>query len=327
MTETRIKREHREQVLDQVAHVSDANKTMYPYEHRVEITLTSTTSSTVTPPNVDEASGEYVVKLVSVGTGKVTVTGIGNLGAAGSELRFWPEAGEWKSKVTTAGLFEVFDDFTEQTLTEANGPWIENSGSDAQALDPAINAAACGTVRLVTGNADGTTAADASQIVCHLPMTAAAGGLFGEVRLKCVTNVATMSLFAGFTDVTTLEEPFTNSADVITSTASDAFGFLYDTDATTDTWWTVAVDTDVDDTGNAAITALPVADTYQVLRVESDIAGDVLKFYVDGVHVKTLSGTGGITPGTSLYFTVVACATTTTSKTVDIDYINIGHCR
>lgn len=228
--------------------------------------------------------------------------------------------------ITRSHYYEIFDDFNYQTITEADTPWILNSGADAQAIDPAINAQERGVIRLTTGDADGTFANDGSQFACHIPVQADSGGLVFETRLHINTAITDVSVFAGLTDSTSLEEAFSNSADVITSTASDGCGFLYDTDATTDDWWTVAVDTDVDDTGNASSGTAPVADTYQILRLEVSADGNTVTFYINGVLEATLTG-GGISPDVNLYATVSACATTTTSKTVDVDYVYVGHTR
>lgn len=328
-------REHNESVVNKHAYVSDENLSMDVYDNYVGITLTSTNSSTITLPSVVEAAGgTYSIELVSVGTGLVTISDKSNdagfsdvnMSNAGDKLILFSDGHTWTEVVNNIQTFEVFDDFLMQTLTEADTPWILNSGSDAQAIDAAVQTAEEGTIRITTGDADGTTANDASQVVGSIPVQADSGGLFMEARLKCVTNVNTMSLCVGFTDVSTLEEPFTNSADTITSNATDAACFLYDTDATTDYWWAVAVDTDVDDTGNAATSSLPVADTYQTLRIEVSPDGNTIKYFVDGSLVATRNS-GGISPSTNLYPTVIACATTTSSKSVDIDYIKYGHNR
>lgn len=219
--------------------------------------------------------------------------------------------------------FEIFDDFTYQTLTEANTPWILNSGADAQAIDPAINSQASGVVRVTTGDADGTTANDGSQLVCAIPVQASDGGLVMEARLHINTAVTDISVFVGLTDSTSLEEPFTISADTVTSTASDAVGFLYDTSATTDEWWMLAVDSDTDDAGNAALGVAPTADVYQTLRLEVSADGATINFYIGDTLVNTLSGDAGVSPDVNLYATIIACSTTTTQKTVDVDYIYI----
>ncbi len=227
--------------------------------------------------------------------------------------------------------WEIVDDMFGKADTEAEHAWILNSGADAQAIDPALdNTQAGGVWQLVTGDADGTTANDGSQMVwgdLPIQLDSAGGDVFIEARIRIKTAVTTVSVFFGLTDSTGLEEPFTNSSDTITSTATDGGGFLFDTDATTDEWWGVAVDTDTDDTGNAALGSGPTADTWQILRMEVSNDGATVRYYIDGALVLTLSGAAGIGPDVVLYPTIIACATTTTSRTVDVDYVRAGGVR
>ena len=223
--------------------------------------------------------------------------------------------------------FELFDDFLYQTITEADTPWILNKGSDTEALDPAITAAECGVIRLTTGDVDGAVANDGSQIIASIPVQADSGGLMLECRLKIVSAVTNISVNVGFTDTTSLEEPFTiGGSDAITSVATDAVCFVYDTGADTDQWFACAVDSNTDDTGNATTAVAPTAGTYQKLKICVSPNGNYCTFYIDDVHVKTLSN-AGVTPTVNLYATVIACATTTTSKNVDVDYIRVTHIR
>lgn len=224
-------------------------------------------------------------------------------------------------------IFTLFDDFLQQTLTEADEPWILNSGSDAQAIDPAINAQEGGVVRLTTGDVGSGVAADGSQLVCHIPVQADSGGLVFEARLHINSAVTDIELFAGLTDVTTLEAPASiGSSDAITTTFSNGVGFVYDTGADTDEWFMVGVDGDTDATGNGTTGEAPVADTYQTLRIEVDADGEGAQFYVDGTKVGNLTASV-CGASTNLYATIVANATTTTSKTVDVDYIMVQHDR
>lgn len=336
--ETKFHRECLEQVPQRVTFASDANVTMTERSNVVRVTLTGTNSSTVTLPSVGSTRGRiFIIKLDAVGTGKLILQDLGDdaglpimaLGMAGTMIAVRSTGEKWEV-LHDGGAFaqvRIYDDFYYQAShTEADKPWILNSGADAQALDPVIVAGEGGMIRLTTGDADGTTANDGSQFVCAVPMQADSGGLYAETRLHINTAITTVSVFFGFTDSTALEEAFTNAADVITSTATDACGFLYDTDATTDAWWALAVDTDVDDTGNASTGVAPVADTYQVLRVEVSADGNTVKFFINGALVATRSA-GGVSPDVNLYATVIACSTTTTSRTVDVDYVDCGHAR
>jgi hypothetical protein len=230
--------------------------------------------------------------------------------------------------INTRRRFELMDDFIQQTLTEADTPWILNSGSDDLAIDPAINAQECGVVRLTGGDGDGTVAVDGSQIVCHIPVQADSTGLIFETRLHIDTAITGVAVNAGFTDATGLEEPFSIGAlDAITSTATDAACFVYDSDAVTKEWFACAVDSDTDDAGNATTSTAPVADTYQVLRIEVSSDGATIRFLINGTLVTTLSGDAGITPDVNLYATVIACSDGVAQKFVDVDYIYVSHVR
>lgn len=224
-------------------------------------------------------------------------------------------------------VFGVWDDFLSQTQVEADGVWIENSGSDAQAVDPTVQATSeGGVITLVSGNADGSTAADGSQIVAHIPVQADNGGLVFETRLHIDSAVTTVSVVAGFTDSTSLEEAATISGTTITTTASNAVVFVYDTAQTTDQWYGIGVDGDTDATGNGITGTAPTADTYQVLRIEVDADGEGARFYIDGVLKRSLSA-AATSATTNLFATVIVNATTTTSRAVDIDYIYFGYTR
>jgi len=158
-------------------------------------------------------------------------------------------------------LFEVFDDFNYQTLTEADTPWILNKGSDGDALDPAISADERGKVVLTTGNNSGTLADDGSQIICAIPVQADSGGLVVETRLHINTAVTEVSVNFGLTDSTALEEPFTiATGDAISSVASDAACFVYDDSADIKGWFACAVDSNTDDTGNGLVGSLVIED-------------------------------------------------------------------
>lgn len=231
------------------------------------------------------------------------------------------------ARIDNRDIVEIFDDFLYQAgFTELDHPWILNEGSDGSATDPAINAQEGGVIQCVTGAGDGSVAQDGSQLVCCVPVQADSQDLVFETRLHINTAITNVAVFCGLTDSTALEEPFTNAADVITSVCSDGCGFLYDTDATTDEWWAVAVDSDTDDAANAATGTAPVADTYQVFRLEVSDDGATINFYIDDTLELTMSGDAGVSPDVNLYATVIACGDSTASKTVDVDYVYVG-CR
>ena len=223
------------------------------------------------------------------------------------------------------------EEFYGHADTEAEGTFVLNSGTDAQAIDPALDTAQAGGVwKIVTGNLDGTTAADGSQLVWSkvpIVLNSNTGGYVIEARIRIKTDITFCSVFFGLTDATGLEEAFTNSADTITAVADDAGGFLYDTDATTDEWWGVAVDSTVKDAGNAATGTAPTADVFQILRMEVDATGATVSFFINNAATAdlALSGDVGIGPDVPLYATIIANTTagTPATKTIDVDYLRI----
>jgi len=222
---------------------------------------------------------------------------------------------------------QFFYDFHEAAIVEADSPFIFNSGSDDLAIDPAINAQKGGVLRVTAGDGDGTAAVDGSQVVLALPFKAEYGGLVAECRLK-ITDVSECSVFVGFTDVTSLEEPASVSGTTVTTNASDAVGFVYDTAMTTDEWWAVGVAGDTDATGNGTLSVAPADATYQTLRVEVGSDGESASFYVDDVLVGSLTA-NVVTPSTAVYFTVFANGngSNAAAATVDVDYIWVQHSR
>lgn len=223
-------------------------------------------------------------------------------------------------------VFSIFDDFLHQTLTEADTPWVFNSGTDDLAIDPAIASAQGGVLRLTSGDAGTGAAADASQVVCSVPMKANAGGLVFEARLRINTAVTNAQVVAGFTDVKTLELPASIGAeDAITTTFTDGVAFVYDVGAVTDRWFGVGVADDVDAADSGDVGVAPVADVYQILRIEVDADGLSARFYIDGTLVHTI--TNAVTATVDLFATVIVNSTTTGSKVVDLDYVYVGHNR
>ena len=180
------------------------------------------------------------------------------------------------------------DDFYGDAL---DGAWVPLNGSDAQAIDPAPSAAKNGVVRLTCGD-DGTTtmAVNGCQLATELNWDASAGRLFGEFRIK-VSAITNIVFFVGFTDSKALEMPFTQSGTTLTSNASDAVGFMFDTNSTTEVF-----------------------------------ADGTAKFYIDGVKTGDTM-TSAITVATDLAATVAVFSETTTSHTLDVDYVRLEQSR
>lgn len=231
------------------------------------------------------------------------------------------------SKLSPEETFQFFDDFVDQGITEAESPYVLNAGSDDAAIDPAINAQVGGVLRVTAGDGDGTAAVDGSQVVLALPVQASKSSLAFECRLN-ITDVSECSVFVGFTDSTSLEEPMSVSGTTLTTNATDAVGFVYDPAMTTDEWWLAGVDDDTDATGSGTTSVAPEDGEYQVFRVEVSADGQTAYGYIDGTLVGTLTA-NAVDPDTNVYFTVFANGTGSNSAaaTVDVDYIVVEHAR
>lgn len=230
------------------------------------------------------------------------------------------------------------DDFTgfgqAFSTTPVNG-WISRKGT-TNAVDWTVTEAVNGTIVGKVGDTTASMAVSGVQFNRGLSYKANQGELAFEARVKLgiITNIA---LFIGFTDqVSALEMPIQSAAGAhtITTNATDAVGFLFDTaDTSTDQWLLTGVANDVDATvqsglGAAGAALLPVADTYATFRIHISTAG-VATFYYNGNAVGTLM-TGAVTPTIALTPVIAAFNRTTTNGATTIitaDYVHIAAAR
>lgn len=216
------------------------------------------------------------------------------------------------------------DDFIGDVIADQ---WNIVEGTDSATSDAAILAGGIGGIlRFTTGDAGTGLAADMVQMTQALQWQASNGNLCIQARFK-LSAITTCYAFFGFTDVVTLEAPIESaaSADTLTSNATNAVGFMFDTRMTTDTWWLVGVATDVDATAQNSGYA-PVADTFETFRIELSTAG-VATFYRNGLLVGTamsgaVAAAADLTPTFAVSKTSVAA-----SMTADLDYIHTSMAR
>lgn len=215
----------------------------------------------------------------------------------------------------------IFEDFimSADATLEANG-WNLLSTGDAN--DGTVSGGQNGTFTITTSGTDN----QGSLIVGSFPVKAEYGGLTFETRLKNSTDVANVCICAGLTDSTALEEPVLYSGTTYTTTLTDGAVFCYDVDGTTDQWGAVAVDSDVDDTDSGLTGSVPVADTYQTLKITISEDGTICKFYINGTLVKTLKH-GGVTETVALYPVVSVYNRSGAANTVVVDYIKVSYDR
>ena len=220
--------------------------------------------------------------------------------------------------VSTAATF--MDDFFGGTIQTW---WTELSGSNGSAVQ-AIQANAQYGEYQITSGADGANcAADCEGIVLGTHWSADQGSLIFETRLHIDTAVANDIVFAGFSDNAGLEMPVTMVTDTITAVADDFCGFIYDTTSTTDEWFAACFDATVEGTGSGATGIIPVANTYQVLRIEIDAGGEDARFYINGALVRTITA-NAITITDLLTPMIIVDTNAAESNVVDVDYVFVS---
>ena len=192
-------------------------------------------------------------------------------------------------------------------------------GSDAQAVLPVISN---NRLVLVAGNANTGFAADGSQLIGSTGYTLSNGALVFETSLQS-PGVLNMQYFIGFTDQTSaLEMPIESaaSANTITTNATDAVGFMYDTSMSTDNRWLVGVNNNADETAQDTSTA-PVINTEVVFRIEIDTSGDA-SFYINGSQVGTTMTTACRT-SVPLYPTLAIGTRSTATRTLSVSRLYV----
>lgn len=220
-------------------------------------------------------------------------------------------------------VVRLFDDFLGDVIADQ---WNVVEGADTTTSDAAINSQIGGVLRLTTGDSSTLTyAGNGIQITqgAFYNWKSANGGLFMEARIK-LDAITSVAFFVGFTDLGTFEAPIESagSANTITTNATDAVGFMFDTRMSTDNIWLVGVKGNTDATAQNSGVA-PVAATFITLRVEVDAAENAI-FYINGARVGTVMESA-ITETVALTPTI--CATSlesTVSKLLDVDYIDVG---
>lgn len=250
-------------------------------------------------------------------TGTLTVTGAINDTTA-AEL----------ASLDMSSKFTRVDDFygTWLITDAAQGPgdfWSSTAGAGTgNQLATTIAASLNGEITLKSASDDGTHAQNNSMLTgINLGFKANSGGLAIEARLK-IDAITAVYLMVGFTDTisTTVECPIFMLAADMDSDATDAFGVVFDTDATTDTLTFGGVANGTDTTPTISGTAM-VAATYMVLRVECSAAG-VITAYANGVSLGA-AVPAGVTITTALTPCVVIGNRGAAQRIATIDYIKV----
>lgn len=229
------------------------------------------------------------------------------------------------SSPSTVVRFEDFTGGSQAFSTTLTNGWRSRKGT-TNTVDWTTTDATSGTIVGKVGDTTASMAVSGIQLDASLGWKANQGALHAQFRIKTgiITN---MAIFVGFTDqVAALEMPIQSAAsvDTLTTNATDAVGFMFDTAMATDTWWLTGVANDVDATAQNTGFA-PVADTYETFRVGLSTAGQAT-FYRNGLQVG-VSMPGAVTPTIALTPVIAAFNRTTANGATTIitaDYISVG---
>lgn len=227
---------------------------------------------------------------------------------------------------TNHGLLYFFTDFLGAAIDPAVAGVAENSGTAAVTV---------GQDGGVAGIVTGATSGNRAHLSMGLNFKAANGSLRMETRLKPVTDITNRANFIGFTDTVAQEMPIEYATTTITSTATDAVGFMFDTAGTVAKWHCAAVKNDVDvlTLAQGALTIdgaqqAPVADVYENFAIEINVDGDAVYSYGRDAGNKyglreVLRVSDAVTPTVLLTPHVGIETRTTAAKTAYCDYLEV----
>ena len=175
---------------------------------------------------------------------------------------------------TARGLVDLKDHFLGDTVDTFL--WTANADSGGTAN---ITPLAGGVFRLATDGTDG----DIQNLFGEVIWAPENGGIVFEARVKL--SSLSQGVFIGLSDDNGQDEvPIDDDGGTLTTTASTAVGFIYDSGGNA-TWDMVSVDDNVDGAQTQVDTQYnPVAGTYQVLRIQVNPEGKAL-FFINEVEV------------------------------------------
>jgi hypothetical protein len=215
------------------------------------------------------------------------------------------------------------DDFLGDAI---DAKWNTRVGSDPQAAVAHGGSLLRGLVILTSGDdAAASMAVNGAQLDQGATQWRMSQGGFDMYVRFYLENISTVCAFIGMTDqVSALEMPFTISGTTLTSNATNGFGVLFDTDATTDNWKLVGVKADADATTQDAGVA-PVNNIVESWRMSSDTSGNVT-FYRNGAIIGTVLS-NATTASTVLTPVIAIFSRTNASRVLVADYIRIRSLR
>lgn len=209
------------------------------------------------------------------------------------------------------GFVKLFDDFVGDAIDTFL--WTANAdtgGTSAIAEDEN------GVLRLASDGTDG----DINNLFgANLWRPSDAGPLIFEARVRASSLSA--GFFVGLSDSNSDDEvPIDLDGGTLTTTATDAVGFVLDSAEVAANWQMCSVKADADGAQTATPTRLnAVASTYQTLRLVVNADGDVV-FYINGEEV----GRRSAAVTTSVNFVpAIAVLANGTATNFDVDYVYV----
>lgn len=177
---------------------------------------------------------------------------------------------------TTRGEVCMFDDFIGDTIDT----FLWTANADGGGGSSIVEAA--GGVHVFAS--DGTNG-DIQNLFGAEIWRADNGGIVFEARVKLVTSL-TQGMFIGLSDDNDADEvPIDIDAGTLTTTATDAVGFVYDSQETGN-WYAVGVKNGVD-TAQTDCLVGPTVATYQTFVIHVNPAGRAV-FSIDGKQVAAM---------------------------------------
>lgn len=231
------------------------------------------------------------------------------------------------SYIRPSGAITLFEDFNRIAANVAGfdtayEEWNITAGGTAGAAAVASGSLG-GVLTLDSGTDD-----NAHAIVegANIGWKANQGGLVFEARVRLNSSIAAVAVCMGLVDAGTYTTtPWALATTTLSDHAdvADGVGFLYDTDATTDT--VRAVSTAAGTVGTLAAGTMidtsyvPTVDVFDLYTIRVD-AGGAAHFYINDIYKGSIPA--ALTVTTALEpFVTVGCRTGGAAKTIGVDYI------
>ncbi len=209
---------------------------------------------------------------------------------------------------TGFGKVKFFDDFTDDTVDT----FVYDIDTDRTAWTIAA-ATSGGIITCAT-----TTNGDTEKIAgARNWKPSTMGAIIFEARVRLDTSL-TQGIFIGLSDDNTTDEvPIDLDGGTLTTTATDAIGFVYDSQESTP-WYMCSVANNVDG-AQTSTGVIPVVDTFQTFRIVVELDGSAT-FYIDGKLVG--SRDGAVTATVSLCPSIADLSSGTASG-ASMDYLYV----